>query len=83
MLYTLRITQLYEQGAEVGSVRADGVLIGKYVKRWTKWLRTGVYLRRCNIVFLIKFGNESWAEDFHLQVIVPCRAHQTKKQGHC
>ena len=29
-----RITRLYEQGAEVGSVRADYVRIGEYVRHW-------------------------------------------------
>ncbi len=36
------ITQLYEQGAEVGSVRVDSVRIWEYVRRWLKWVRSGL-----------------------------------------
>ncbi len=51
--FTQRITQLYEQGAEVGSVRADSVRIGEYVRNWYpserrcragRWVRAGVRL---------------------------------------
>ena len=49
--FTQRISQLYEQGAEVGSVRADSVRIVKYVMHWLKWVRTGV-LGVCHCLFL-------------------------------
>ncbi len=39
--FAQRITQLYEQGAEVGSVRADEDRIGEYVRHWMRWVRSG------------------------------------------
>ncbi len=42
--FALRISQLYEQGAEVGSVRADEDRIGEYVRYWCRWVREGVAL---------------------------------------
>ncbi len=40
--FAQRITQLYEQGAEVGSVRADEDRIGEYVRHWLKCVRSGL-----------------------------------------
>ncbi len=49
-----RISQLYEQGAEVGSVRADEDRIGEYVRHWCpserrcragRWVRVGVAIQ--------------------------------------
>ncbi len=43
--FTQHISQLYEQGAEVGSVRADEDRIGEYVRLWLRWVRAGVVLQ--------------------------------------
>ncbi len=43
--FTQRISPLYEQGAEVGSVRADEARIGEYVRRWCRWVSAGVILQ--------------------------------------
>jgi hypothetical protein len=43
--FTQRISQLYEQGAEVGSVRADEDRIGEYVRHWLRWVWAGVALQ--------------------------------------
>ncbi len=43
--FAQRITLLYEQGAEVGSVRAGEDRIGEYVRHWCRWVRAGVALQ--------------------------------------
>ncbi len=37
--FALRITQLYEQGADCGR-------IGEYVRHWLKWVRSGIVCKR-------------------------------------
>ncbi len=45
--FTLRITQLYEQGA-------DSVRIGEYVRHWCRWVRGGVKLQSLDLQKIVE-----------------------------